>query len=293
MQDLRIVLVIIGALAIAALVIHGLWTNRKNKRLPIKEKPLGRVSNGAGARRGTPAPQAGDGFDEDGIGKVRVVSRRDEMPDHEPQITAQPKVAKPAKPAKAAKSGAAAKVEPAMHMQMPQMSALDDEPVMDVETPAIDASPVMPTAAPVEKVWQDFYLMNIMAREGHHIDGQDLLYCLKKLGFVYGEMDIFDRHLEVDGRGEVLFSVANMVKPGTFDPARMSNFYTPGISLFMQLPAPGRAEAHLKLMLQAAGKLVEELDALLMDIERKPMSELTLATYFDEVHAYDQQHVMH
>lgn len=292
MQDLRIVLVIIGALAIAALVIHGLWTNRKNKRLTIKEKPLGRVSHGGASRRGSSAQQSGDGFDEDGIGKVRVVSRRDEVPEVEPRVAKQPKAVKqPAKPAKVVKNGPAAKVEPAM--QMPQMSALEDDAlVVDVDAPVVEDEPAV-VASPVEKVWQDFYLMNIMAREGRNIDGQDLLYCLKKLGFVYGEMDIFHRHLEVDGHGEVLFSVANMVKPGTFDPARMSNFYTPGISLFMQLPPAGRGEAHLKLMLQAAGKLVEELDALLMDIERKPMSELTLGTYLDELRAYDQQHVMH
>ena len=77
MQDLRIILVIIGALAIAALVIHGLWTNRKNKRISIKEKPLGRMPDVKSKYRDD-AESVGDGFDEDGIGKVRVVSRRQE-----------------------------------------------------------------------------------------------------------------------------------------------------------------------------------------------------------------------
>ena len=36
MQDLRIVLGIVGALAIAALVIHGVWTNQRNKRAQLK-----------------------------------------------------------------------------------------------------------------------------------------------------------------------------------------------------------------------------------------------------------------
>lgn len=263
MQDLRIILVIIGALAIAALVIHGLWTNRKNKRVPIKEKPLGRVSENRYATSDEPS----DGFDADGIGKVRVVSRRPE----------------PSKPA-SKQWNQNHKVEP--ELLMPQMTATDDVPVVVADAPAPAIAPVTPPVR--EKCWSDYYQVNIMAREGFQLDGQDLLFVLKKLGFKYGEMNIFHRHLEADGQGEVLFSLANMVKPGTFDPARMSHFYTPGVSLFMELPAPGRAEAHLRLMMQAADKLSAELDALVMDRERKPLTEMAYNQYLAEVRAYDQ-----
>jgi len=99
MQDLRIILVIIGALAIAALVIHGLWTNRKNKRISIKEKPLGRMPDVKSKYRDD-AESVGDGFDEDGIGKVRVVSRRQE----------------PKMPVSAPKQWSSAKVEPGLTM---------------------------------------------------------------------------------------------------------------------------------------------------------------------------------
>ncbi|MFC3914995.1 cell division protein ZipA [Pseudaeromonas sharmana] len=266
MQDLRIILVIIGALAIAALVIHGLWTNRKNKRVPIKEKPLGRVSDSRYATTAEP----GDGFDADGIGKVRVVSRRNES-------------SKPA--TKAPKQwNQQQKVEP--ELLMPQISATDDEPAV-VEPAMVVETPVI--TPPAVKSWSDYYQVNIMARDGLQLDGQDLLFILKKLGFKFGEMDIFHRHLETDGQGEVLFSVANMVKPGTFDPARMSHFYTPGVSLFMELPPPGRAEAHLRLMMQAADKMSAELDALVMDRERKPLTEMVYNQYLNEVRAYDQQ----
>lgn len=58
----------------------------------------------------------------------------------------------------------------------------------------------------------------------------------------------------------------------------------------MQLPHAGRAEAHLKLMMQAADKLAGwEVDGLLMDMERKPLTEYQLAQYFDELRAYDNQ----
>ena len=261
MQDLRIVLVIIGALAIAALVIHGLWTNRKNKRISIKEKPLGRVPDiKKTSYRESLDEEAGDGFDADGIGKVRVVSRRQE----------------PKMPSSPTKQWSSAKVEPAL--AMPQVSAeIAPEPVVE--------PPVAPPV--VEKCWSDFYQINIMARSEAQIVGEDLLFILKKLGFRYGEMSIFHRHLEPDGHGDVLFSLANMVKPGTFDPARMTQFTTPGVSLFMELPRQGRAEAHFKLMLQAAEKIAAELDALLMDRQRNPLSEYGVNQQLEELRAYD------
>ena len=266
MQDLRLVLVIIGALAIAALVIHGLWTNRKNKRISIKEKPLGRVPDMKGSYRERDSLDDEDGFDADGIGKVRIVSRRQE----------------PKLPSSTPKQWSSAKVEPAL--AMPQVSLEETSPA-PVSSPV--AEPVVAHGATIEKCWSDFYQINIMARPDALINGEDLLYILNKLGCRYGEMSIFHRHLEPDGHGEVLFSVANMVKPGTFDPARMAQFTTPGISLFMELPRQGRAEAHFKLMLQAAEKIAAELDALLMDRQRNPLSEYQVNQQLEELRAYD------
>ena len=70
MQDLRIVLVIVGALAIAALVIHGVWTNQRNKRAQLKNSPPKSVPNKRSAES-----RDVDGFDSDGVGQVRVVAR--------------------------------------------------------------------------------------------------------------------------------------------------------------------------------------------------------------------------
>jgi cell division protein ZipA len=67
MQELRYILVALGGIAIAALLIHGLWSNRKNRQAPIKEKTLGRMESKSRERDN-------DAFDSDGIGQVRVVS---------------------------------------------------------------------------------------------------------------------------------------------------------------------------------------------------------------------------
>jgi len=282
MQDLRIVLVIVGALAIAALVLHGLWTNRKNQRTPIKEKPLGRMVPGAGS----PHALQADGFDADGIGQVRSLGRRGE-PKADTRQVAEP-------------------LEPSLN-GMPEIKAVEPDNQTVVSDPLFDATQGLhaePDAAhelrsgqaerrkadrrqPVIKSWQDVYVVNVMAREGQQLQGPDLARGLQLLGFNFGEMNIYHRHLEMNGQGEVLFSLINMVKPGTFDPATMLQFRTPGVSLFMQLPAQGRGLAHFDLMVRAADKLAGEVNGLLTDQERRPLTEMQLNQYRDELRAFD------
>ncbi|MGF1738403.1 cell division protein ZipA [Photobacterium satsumensis] len=64
MQELRLVLIIVGALAIAGLLLHGLWSSRKEKPAKFGEKPLGKLNK---------ASRDSEGFDKDGVGSVRVV----------------------------------------------------------------------------------------------------------------------------------------------------------------------------------------------------------------------------
>jgi len=256
MQDLRIVLVIVGALAIAALVIHGLWTNQRNKRSQLKNAP----NKSAPEKRSTDKRDL-DGFDADGVGPVRVV----------------------------AKSNAASSrdTDPVIST-VPQFSAGDDDhttvPLQDDVVPAIDQSPEQ-----IKPIWKDVYVINISARDGAYIYGRDLKHALRTLGFRFGEMDIYHRHLEMDGQGEVLFSLINMVKPGTFEPSKMDKLMTSGVSLFMQLPSAGRGLAHFDLMLKAADKLASEVDGLLFDATRKPLGEYYLMQCRDELKAYDHQ----
>ncbi|MGF1686003.1 cell division protein ZipA [Photobacterium japonica] len=65
MQELRLVLIIVGALAIAALLLHGLWSSRKEKPAKFGEKPLGKLDDSS---------RDSDGFDHDGVGSVRVMN---------------------------------------------------------------------------------------------------------------------------------------------------------------------------------------------------------------------------
>ena len=129
----------------------------------------------------------------------------------------------------------------------------------------------------------------VAARPGHQLNGSDLIVAAEKAGLVHGHMGIF--HRMVDGHPEQgpVFSVANMVKPGSFDLTRVQELRTPGISFFMTLPAPMPALDAWDAMLPTAQRMAELLDALVLDEERNALGRQRIAHIRDELRAYDRQ----
>ncbi len=129
----------------------------------------------------------------------------------------------------------------------------------------------------------------VAARPGQQLAGPDLIVAAEKAGLVHGHMNIF--HRMVDGHVEQgpVFSVANMIKPGSFDLTRLQELHTPGISFFMTLPAPMSALDAWDAMLPTAQRMAELLDALVLDEERNALGRQRIAHIRDELRAYDRQ----
>jgi len=119
-------------------------------------------------------------------------------------------------------------------------------------------------------------IINVMAKSDVQIEGKDLLQILLKQGMRLGEMSIFHRHADTNGKGPVMFSMANMLKPGTFSMSEMENFTTPGVSFFMQIPNNLGNMHYFDEMLSTAEALQNELDVLLKDENRSVFTRQTI-----------------
>lgn len=77
--------------------------------------------------------------------------------------------------------------------------------------------------------------INLVMRNGE-ISGQMIMDLAAELNLELGEFNIFHRLDKKTNKS--IFSMANIVEPGSFDKTAMDSFKTPGLTLFSQLPAP-------------------------------------------------------
>ncbi len=106
---------------------------------------------------------------------------------------------------------------------------------------------------------------------------------MQQNGLLYGEMDIFHRHADMSGTGKVLFSVANMMQPGTLKHDDPAEFTTKGISFFMTLPCFGDPAQNFKLMLKTAQQIADDLSGNVLDDARNMMTPDRLDAYRKQI----------
>lgn len=114
---------------------------------------------------------------------------------------------------------------------------------------------------------------NLLAPTEKPYCGYELLQALLAAGLRYGKMNIFHRHAERTGRGPVLFSLASVNKPGTFDLPRMGGFSTSGLSMFFVLGQCYDPEKAYAAMLETADLLVDDLGGKVYDDQLQLLTE--------------------
>ena len=100
---------------------------------------------------------------------------------------------------------------------------------------------------------------------------------------INGDMQIFHRHEDMDGSGEVVFSVVSSVEPGYFELSKIENLVTPSITLFFTVTQPNQSIAAFELMLRTAKQLAMRLNGEVRDEQRRPLSIHTIEKYRDRI----------
>nr|WP_189452941.1 cell division protein ZipA [Lysobacter bugurensis] len=129
----------------------------------------------------------------------------------------------------------------------------------------------------------------LAARAGQKLHGPDIVVAAEKAGLVFGHMGVFHRLVENRPERGPVFSVANIMKPGSFDVAQIHTVETPAIAFFLTLPAPVPALEAWDTMLPTATRMAELLDAVVLDEQRNALGRQRISHIRDELRAYDRQ----
>lgn len=180
--------------------------------------------------------------------------------------------------------------EPVPVLLDPLSDAKAAEATSKVNKP-VDAArePEQPRSAPQAPV-EEVLVINVVARDEQGFPGSALLQSVLESGLRHGDMNIFHRHESMSGNGDVLFSMANALKPGVFDLDEMDQTHVRAVSFFMGLPGPRHPKQALDLMIAAARKLGHELGGDLKDEQRSVLTAQTIEHYRLRIAEFERKH---
>jgi cell division protein ZipA len=146
-----------------------------------------------------------------------------------------------------------------------------------------EPEPPMPPQPPPDKI----VTLYLQARDNHRISGVDLLDAALKAGMVFGDRDIFHRVADDDSE-DIIFSMANLTKPGYFDKTAWNTLETIGVTMFMTLPGPMSALDAWDAMLATSRRIAELLHADLLDDNRSTFTRQREGQIREELRGYER-----
>jgi cell division protein ZipA len=297
MGSLQITLSILGILAIAGIVAHGVWKIRKGN---VQQRQ--REQRVAENRQ-----QQSSAFDDDGIGEVRVVKHKAEE-----ATEAKESVAPDLSSSTSEKEDDSEHIEQ-MSMDLDRDDELSDslpsmrvsnEEQVDVEQTELkfddndehdeEVEQYQPLEEDNQQDSEDFESVPeevIALHVKGPVQGAVLLQMMTELGCKFGELGIFHRYENTAGTGPMIFSVANMFNPGTFDLDNMENFETEGVAFFMALPMKFDGQQAFNMMLNAAKKLATEIpQGQVLDGQRQLLTRQSIHEARQRIREFERKH---
>ncbi|WP_063656727.1 cell division protein ZipA [Candidatus Arsenophonus triatominarum] len=308
MQDLRLILVVVGAIAIIALLLHGFWTSRKERSKLFKDRPMKRRKQpNQDTLESAGDPSLGDKMMEAQQSASELTSQKANEQFASRKSESSKVVKTPNDDSHIADTeveiGFRAKQEKSVQTKQleleisePALNSINSEEregafvantaessqqaVGGVEHPDGEQQSNLADEANKKDI---VVVLHVAALQGQVLGGDLLLQSIFQSGFQFGERQIFHRHIDPSGSGQILFSLANMVKPGSFEPEAMSDFTTPGVSIFMMVPSYGDSAQNFKLMLQAAQRIAADVGGVVLDEDRKMLTPQMIEEYHSRI----------
>lgn len=280
---LREWLILIGAIVILVILFDG-WRRMRGGKSKLKLE----LDRGAAAN----LPEGADDSSPELLGPARVIKPRpqerdpvlDADDDNLPSISAQAR--------ESVRAARHERTEPALTPQDDfDLTLLEEEQSAPRSNRAAGQPSRSEASAPKKELppIEEVLVINVIAREPQGFRGPALLQNILESGLRFGDMNIFHRHESMTGNGEILFSMANAVKPGTFDLDDIDRFTTPAVSFFLGLPGPRHPKQAFDLMLAATRKLSQELNGELKDDQRSVLTTQTIEHYRQRIVEFERR----
>jgi len=126
----------------------------------------------------------------------------------------------------------------------------------------------------------------VEAQPDGSFSGGEIFASAKRVGLEFGQDGLFHRITESEAKR--VYSLANMVNPGTFDQREKDTLKTPGVSFFLGLPGPMTAVEAFDAMLAAAQRVADVLDGDVRDEQHCRLSRQRILHLREEMRSYDR-----
>ncbi len=271
MDEMRIILIIIGLVLLAAIY----WMGRRDERR-AQEKKVAQQKSSSSAKR---LDEIGTYDDVIALENDSVDYDRFYMSETDNEIFFKSPIKKPSSVPSVNHTG----VNPSSHSTI--VSATDDTMFLSEDEP-------VPQNIELPAGFEPLLInLTVMAPREMTFEPHYLKQTLDDSGMSYGDMSIYHyyRRPKVDSlpsRGQRLFSIASMVEPGYFDPENVNTYRTPGIILFLQLPGPIDSVLAFEKMHQMGEMLAKRLNGILCDDKHNKITPQSITHIKDEISEY-------
>ena len=142
-----------------------------------------------------------------------------------------------------------------------------------------------PRPATAARSQQKIVAIRVTAAHPTRFDGALLREVVTAARFTHGRYEIFHR---LDSDGRPIMSLASLLEPGTFDPAKMDTAAYPGIAIFTVMPGPLPAARAFDELLDTARAMAHRLGGQLQDERGAPLSVQRVFKLREEVVAFER-----
>ena len=263
MENLRWILLAAGIFFILAIYFAGRQRRRNNSSDLLNNK------------EDLPDFSARDWDDlEEGVGEVRVVARENHTGDFLDEYSDDqiPFHDEPAEIADIFEPEQEDNQEPELLTSEDLFVLTDEVEEPLAEQPEVESSDTSSDTSSHQKSSSnvDIIVLYILAKPSEVLSGEKINSVAQANGFVFGSMNIYHR---LDGDGQTIFSLANMMEPGNFDPDLIHEMTTSGLTVFMQLSNLTQPADDFDEMLRSAYHMSEMLGASLCNQNRQPFTQ--------------------